>query len=219
MDTINIENQSTSLRKNSNPFLNQKTYYENEETVLIEQLKKGDHEAFEATFSLYGNKVYNQALRMLGDCSDAEDLVQEVFLLVYKKSKSFEGKSKFSTWLYRLTMNAAITKLRQRKDECVSIDDFLPKFRGDGHHLVRPVVDWSQEVERLASNMELSRVIGRAIDQLQPLDKAVLVLSDLEELSNREISEVLGLSVLAVKARLHRARLFLRGKLAAHLGY
>lgn len=219
MNTINIQNQPTSLGRNSNPFLNQKTYYENGETALIEQLKNGDHEAFEATFSLYGTKVYNQALRMLGNSSDAEDVVQEVFLLVYKKSKSFRGKSKFSTWLYRLTMNAAITKLRQRKDECVSIDDYLPKFSDDGHHSVRPVVDWSQEVERLAGNMELSRVIGWAIDQLHSLDKAVLVLSDLEEMSNKEISEVLGLSVLAVKARLHRARLFLRGKLAAHLGY
>jgi RNA polymerase sigma-70 factor (ECF subfamily) len=67
--------------------------------------------------------------------------------------------------------------------------------------------------------MEISRVISQAIEQLQPLDKAVLVLSDLEEMSNREISEILGLSILAVKARLHRARLFLRGKLAANLGY
>lgn len=219
MDTINIGNQPASFGRNSNPVLNQKTYYENEETALIEQLKKGDHEAFEATFSLYGDKVYNQALRMLGNCSDAEDVVQEVFLLVYKRSKSFQGKSKFSTWLYRLTMNAAITKLRQRKEQCVSIDDYLPKFSEDGHHAVRPMVDWSQEVERQASNMELSRIIGRAIDQLHSLDKAVLVLSDLEEMSNREISEVLGLSILAVKARLHRARLFVRGKLGAHLGY
>ncbi|MGB7293282.1 MAG: sigma-70 family RNA polymerase sigma factor [Thermodesulfobacteriota bacterium] len=219
MDTINVVDLLTSSGKDSKPFLDRKTYLENEEPVLIEQLKNGDHEAFEAIFSLYGNKVYNQALRLLGNSSDAEDVVQEVFLLVYRKSKSFQGKSKFSTWLYRLTMNAAITKLRKSKDECVSIDDFLPKFSDDGHHSVRPVVDWSQEVDKLASSLELSRVISQALDRLQPIDKAVLVLSDLEELSNREISEILGLSILAVKARLHRARLFLRGKLAAHLGY
>ena len=219
MDTIGIQNLPTSLGKDSKPFLDQKGYFENEETLLIERLKDGDHEAFEAIFSLYGKKVYNQALRLLGNSSDAEDVVQEVFLLVYRKSTSFQGKSKFSTWLYRLTMNAAITKLRQSKYECSSIDDFLPKFSDDGHHSVRPVVDWSQEVDKLASNLELSRIIGQAIDQLQPIDKAVLVLSDLEEMSNREISEILGLSILAVKARLHRARLFLRGKLAAHLGY
>jgi RNA polymerase sigma-70 factor (ECF subfamily) len=219
MDTISIVDQTTSLGKDLKPFLDQEDCFEDEEAVLIEQLRNGEHEAFETIFSLYGSKVYNQAFRLLGNCSDAEEVVQEVFLLVYRKSKSFQGKSKFSTWLYRLTMNAAITKLRQRKDECVSIDDFLPKFSDDGHHSIRPVVDWSQEVDKLAGNLELSRVISRAIDQLQPIDKAVVVLSDLEELSNREISEILGLSILAVKARLHRARLFLRGKLAAHLGY
>jgi RNA polymerase sigma-70 factor (ECF subfamily) len=219
MNTINVVNQSTSLEKDIKPYLDQKKYLENEETFLIEQVKNGDHEAFETIFSIYANKVYNQALKLLGNSSDAEDVVQEVFLLVYRKSKTFQGKSKFSTWLYRLAMNAAITKLRLRKDECVSIDDFLPKFSDDGHHAVRPVVDWSQEVDKLASNMEISRVISQAIEQLQPLDKAVLVLSDLEEMSNREIGEILGLSILAVKARLHRARLFLRGKLAANLGY
>ncbi len=219
MDTINSVDQPMYLGKGSKPFFNQKAYSEYEETLLIEQLKNGDHGSFEAIFSLYGNKVYNQAIRLLGNSSDAEDVVQEVFLLLYRKSKTFQGKSKFSTWLYRLTMNAAITKLRQRQDRTVSIDDFLPKFSEDGHHAVRPVVDWSQEVDKLASNLELSRAISQAIDQLQPLDKAVLVLSDLEEMSNREISEILGLSILAVKARLHRARLFLRGKLAAHLGY
>ncbi len=219
MDTISIVDQPTSSAKVSKPFFNQQMDFKNEETLLIEQLKNGDHGSFETIFSLYGNKVYNQAIRLLGNSSDAEDVVQEVFLLVYRKSKSFQGKSKFSTWLYRLTINAAITKLRQRQDRCVSIDDFLPRFSQDGHHAVRPVVDWSQEVDKLASNLDLSRALSRAIDQLQPLDKAVLVMSDLEDMSNREIGEILGLSVLAVKARLHRARLFLRGKLAAHLGY
>ena len=97
------------------------------------------------------------------------------------------------------------------------MDDYLPQFRADGHHLVRPVVDWSQDVERRYATAELRQILHEAIEALQPLDKAVLVLSDVEELSNRDISEILGLSVLAVKARLHRARLFLRGKLAVTL--
>lgn len=219
MDTFSMVEHPAPSRKDSKPFLNDKDCFEVKEAFLINQLRDGEHEAFEKIFSLFVSKVYNQAFRLLGNCTDAEDVVQEVFLLVYRKSKSFQGKSKFSTWLYRLTMNAAITKLRQRKDECVSIDDFLPKFSDDGHHSIRPVVDWSQQVDKLAGNLELSRAINQAIDQLQPIDKAVVVLSDLEELSNGEISEILGLSILAVKARLHRARLFLRGKLAAHLGY
>ena len=188
--------------------------------MLIQRVKAGDHEAFEAIFGRYVNRVYRQAFKLVGNESDAEDVVQEVFLTIYKKAKTFRGESAFSTWLYRLTVNTALTKLRQRKKEKeVSLDDYLPQFREDGHHLVRPVVDWSQDIDKLVVSKEFHQIIQQAIDQLPPVDKAVVVLSDLEEMPNREIGEVLGLSVQAVKARLHRARLFLRGKLAVHLGY
>ncbi len=117
-------------------------------------------------------------------------------------------------------MNAALTKLRQRrKEKEICLDDYMPKFQKDGHHLVRPVIDWSQDVDKLVASKEFYKFIQQAMDQLKPLDKAVVVMSDLEEMSNREIGKALGLSVQAVKARLHRARLFLRGKLAVHLGY
>ena len=86
----------------------------------------------------------------------------------------------------------------------------MPKFRDDGHHLVTPVIDWSQDVDKLVANKQFHHVIERAIDELRPVDRDVVVMSDLEEMSNREICEALGLSVQAVKARLHRARLFLR---------
>ena len=99
----------------------------------------------------------------------------------------------------------------------VSMEEHLPQFRDDGHHLVRPVVDWSQNLERDVAQQEVRRLLREAIEQLRPIDKAVVVLSDLEELSNREVGDVLGLSVSAVKARLHRARLLLRGKLTVTL--
>ncbi len=191
-----------------------------EERLLIQRVKAGDQKAFEAIFHRYINRVYRQAFKLVGNEADAEDVVQEVFLLVYRKAKSFLGKSEFSTWLYRLTANAALTKLRQRKKEKeVSLDEYMPKFRKDGHHLVRPVVDWTQDIHKLVVIKESRQIIQQAIDQLSPMDKAVVVMSDLEEMSNPEISETLGISVQAVKARLHRARLFLRGKLTAHLGY
>ncbi|HLE26238.1 MAG TPA: sigma-70 family RNA polymerase sigma factor [Thermodesulfobacteriota bacterium] len=191
-----------------------------DERLLIQRVKAGDQKAFEAIFNHYVSRVYRQAFKFVGNEADAEDVVQDVFLLVYRKANSFLGKSEFSTWLYRLTANAALTKLRQRKKQKeVSLDEYLPKFRKDGHHLVRPVVDWTQEVDKFVAIKEYSQIIKEAMEKLSPMDKAVVVMSDMEEMSNPEISATLGITVQAVKARLHRARLFLRGKFTAQLGY
>ena len=191
-----------------------------DERLLLQRVKAGDQKAFEAIFNHYVSRVYRQAFKLVGNEADAEDVVQEVFLLVYRKAKLFLGKSEFSTWLYRLTANVALTKLRQRKkDKVESLDEYMPNFRKDGHHIVRPVVDWTQDVDKFVAMKEFHQIIQQAIDQLSPMDKAVVVMSDMEEMSNPEISETLGITVPAVKARLHRARLFLRGRLTDHLGY
>lgn len=193
---------------------------DDEDRCLIEQVKAGDHDAFDVLFQRYFSTVYRQAIRLAGNREEAEEVVQEVFLTIYAKAQTFRGAAAFSTWLYRITANAALTKLRRRKKgEELSLDDYLPSFREDGHHLVRPVVDWSNELEERVASEERQRLIQQALDQLAPVDKAVVVLSDLEGLSDREIGSALGLSVSAVKARLHRSRLFLRGKLAASMGY
>ena len=190
------------------------------ERLLIEHMKAGDHEAFEALFHQYFGTVYRRALRLLENQAEAEEVVQEVFLTMYEKVQTFRGDAAFSTWLYRITMNATLTKLRRRKrSEEVSLDEFLPRFREDGHHLVRPVVDWSNALEERTVSAEVHQLLQHAIDQLPPVDKAVVMLSDLEGLPDREIGAALGLSLSAVKSRLHRGRLFLRGKLAVSLGY
>jgi len=95
----------------------------------------------------------------------------------------------------------------------------LPRFHEDGHHEVRPVFNWGNELDVRLEKQELHRLIREALEELPPVDKAVIVSSDLEGISNREIGESLRLSIPAVKARLHRARLFLRGRLAVSLGY
>lgn len=195
------------------------TSYE-EERSLIERVKAGEHDAFEAIFRRYVSQVYRQAFRLIGNEAEAEEVVQDVFLAIYKNVKTFRGDSAFSTWLYRLTVNTALSRLRSRKrTKEVFLDDYLPRFREDGHHRVRPVVNWGDELDLRLEKQELHRVIQAALDQLPPVDKAVIVMSDLEGISNREIGEGLGLSIPAVKARLHRARLFLRGRLAVSLGY
>jgi len=189
-------------------------------TEVIERLKSGDQGALETIFNLYSVKLYNIALRILGEPADTEEIIQDVFWTVYRKAKSFQGNSQFSTWLYRLTVNAALGKIRRRKNNKeVEYEEYLPKFQTDGHHSVRPVVDWSDNLDEQYSKHELQEVLGKALNELKTLDKSVVVLSDLEGLSDKEIAVSLGLSVSAVKTRLHRARLFLRGKLAVHLGY
>jgi len=191
-----------------------------EERGLLQRVKAGDHAAFEVIFRRYVTPVYRRAVAVVGNEAEAEEVVQEVFLAVYAKAKTFRGEAAFSTWLYRLTVNTALTKLRRRKrSKEVAFDDYLPRFQEDGHHQVRPVVDWSHELEERLVSEELQRLLQQAIDHLPPVGKAVVVLSDLEGLANREIGKALGLSVPAVKAHLHRARLVLRGKLAVSLGY
>ncbi|MFQ5859584.1 MAG: RNA polymerase sigma factor [Anaerolineae bacterium] len=191
-----------------------------EEQSLVRRLKAGDQNALETLFRRHGPRVYRQAIRLVGNEADAEEVLQDVFLTLYEKAKTFRGDAAFSTWLYRLTLNEALTRLRRRKrSKEAFFEDYLPQYQADGHHLVRPVVDWSNDLERRLVSKEVHQLLREALDQLRPVDKAVVVLSDLEGIPNREVGKALGLSVPAVKTRLHRARLFLRGKLAVSLGH
>lgn len=187
---------------------------------LIQRVQANDADAFEILFRRYFPRVSRQVMHLLGNPTETEEVVQEVFLTLYEKAQTFRSEAAFSTWLYRLTANAALSRLRRRqRNREVIIDDYLPQFREDGHHLVLPVVDWSSTLETQLSNAELCQLLHEAMAELPPVDNAVVVLSDIEEMSNKEIGETLGLTVSAVKARLHRARLFLRGRLAATLGH
>jgi len=190
------------------------------ESALIERLKAGDEEALEALFALYSPKLYNVAYRILGEVADTQEVIQDVFWTAYRKAKTFQGNSQFSTWLYRLTINAALGRIRRsKKNQEVEYEEFLPKFQEDGHHLVRPVVDWSDTLDENYAQKEIQQFLKDALDLLKPIDKSVVVLSDLEGMSDKEIAAAVGITVSAVKTRLHRARLFLRGKLAVQLGH
>jgi RNA polymerase sigma-70 factor, ECF subfamily len=199
---------------------NRKRKAERDDADLVERLKAGDEEALEALFNRHSPRLYNVAQRILGEVADAEEVIQDVFWTAFRKANSFRGTAQFSTWLYRLTVNAALGKIRRsKKDKEVEYEEYLPKFQKDGHHLVRPVVDWSDTLDEKYAEQELQQLLKDALEQLKPVDKSVVVLSDLEGMSDKEIAETLGLTVPAVKTRLHRARLFLRGKLAIHLGH
>ena len=185
-----------------------------------ERLKNGDQAALETIFALYAGKLYRVALRILGKAADSEEVIQDVFWTAYRKANTFKGRSALSTWLYRLTVNAALERIRRRKRKHeVEYDEQLPKFHKDGSHRVRPVVDWSDTLDEKYAQREIQALLSKALGQLKPVDRSVIILSDLEDLPDKEIAAALNLTVAAVKTRLHRARLFLRGNLAVRLGH
>jgi len=161
-------------------------------------------------------KVYSLAYRLLGNEADAEDVTQEVFLQVVRKLDTFRGDAALSTWLYRVTVNAALAYRRKRAaaqsrrahDDLDQLDDGAA---GNG-----PVNRWSLTPEQHALDHETKRLIEEAVARLPESYHDIYVLADVEGLPNQEIADVLGLSVSAVKSRLHRARLLMRRALARH---
>jgi RNA polymerase sigma-70 factor (ECF subfamily) len=170
----------------------------------------------EDLFQDYAPRVYNLARRMLGNDADAEDVTQDVLLQVLRKLDTFRGQSAFPTWLHRVTVNAALAHRRKRAiREEGRLHDPLDNFPSNGYHAA-PVRRWSVPPDQEALDHETHQLIERAIAQLPEVYRDVYVLADVEGLSNAEIGEMLGLSVPAVKSRLHRARLIMRTALAPH---
>lgn len=183
---------------------------------LVERLKRGEMEAFETLLARYQGKVYRLAMNLTRNPEDAEEVTQDVFLSVYRKIGTFDGRAAFSTWLYRVAANAALMKLRGRRPEPhLPIEEGGPTFAADGS-FARPVADWSHLPEDHLLAAESRQVLGQAIEALPPDYKAVVVLRDIEGLSNQEVAETVGTTVLAVKSRLHRARLALRERLGTY---
>jgi RNA polymerase sigma-70 factor, ECF subfamily len=185
---------------------------------LIDKINTGDFQAFEALVNLYEGKVYRLATRMLRNQQDAEDALQETFLQVYRGLKSFEGRSNFSTWLFRLATNVCLMKIRHRGTEppgMLPLEDYLPRHE-DGEHPV--IQEWPEKPEEILLSKESREKMMEALEKLPPEYRAVFILRDIEGFSNSEAGETLGISVAAVKSRLHRARLALRGMLAEYFG-
>jgi RNA polymerase sigma-70 factor (ECF subfamily) len=181
-----------------------------DEAALLIALRRGDAAAFEVMVRQCGGRMLATARRMLGDESDAADAVQEAFLAAFKSIDRFEGGSLLSTWLHRITVNAALMKLRtrRRRDER-SIEDMLPSFFDDGHRgNVRP--GWQPPADELAERSETRAMVRRLIAELPEDHRNVLLLRDIEELSTEDAATVLGIKPGAVKTRLHRARMALR---------
>jgi RNA polymerase sigma-70 factor (ECF subfamily) len=184
---------------------------------LLAGLRAGSSFAVDELLRQYQGKIFNLAMSILKNESDAEEAAQDVFMTVIRKADTFQGNSAFYSWMYRICVNTCLMRLRgKRRNETVSIEEFMPVFTDEGMH-ASPMDDWSKEVERDALNEELGQMIRKYTGELSEKYRVVFVLSDVEGLSNEETARILGLTVPAVKSRLHRARLCLRERLSRYL--
>ncbi len=189
---------------------------------LVTRLRSGDTAALETLMERYASRVYRLAHGITRNEADAEEVVQDVFLTLFRKIHTFEDRAALGSWIYRVTANAALIKRRGRHPEReVPFDSGLPTFLPDGHRAGDRdflLADWSQTPENESLSQETRTILSRAIDALPDQYRTVLVLRDVEGLSNEEVAEVVGDSLAAVKSRLHRARMVLREELTRQLG-
>jgi RNA polymerase sigma-70 factor (ECF subfamily) len=184
----------------------------------VEALRRREATAAERLVATHGHRAYRLAARITGCAQDAEEVVQDAFWTVVRKIDTFRGDSAFGSWLHRVVANAACQKLRVRRGWRAgrSLDEALPFFDEHGRHGA-PVADWAARVDDASLQTDLRLVLTSAIAELPAGYRTVLVLHDVEGLSNAEIAEALSLSVPNVKSRVHRARLFLRKRLADYM--
>lgn len=183
------------------------------EPLDLTALRRRDPTAFEQLVETYSPRIYNLALKMLGNPDLAEDILQETFINAYKAIDRFEGRAHVSTWLYRIAHNAVLMRLRKEKsaphvqslDDEVDLDALPARGR------------WKDTPERRLLQAELIQKMDEALANLSETLRVVFVLRDVEGLSTAQTAEVLDLSEAAVKSRLHRARLALRAQLAPYL--
>jgi len=181
-----------------------------EDFEMVARLREGDDAAYEEIVGQYAGRMLATARRFLTNDEDALDAVQEAFVSAFKAIDRFDGRAKLGTWLFRITVNASLARLRSRRRnaEC-SIEDLLPRFQADGHQ-TRPAAGWSESADRLLEREELRCAVRMCIDSLPADYREIVILRDLEEYDTETVSRLLQVSTSVVKTRLHRARQALR---------
>jgi RNA polymerase sigma-70 factor (ECF subfamily) len=183
---------------------------------LVQAINSGQYDLFHELVKKYEHKLYNFSLRMCGDPVDAEDLVQETFLNVFRYLKDFRYETKFKNWLYRIAASTCIKKRRRSKfapERELSLEEFLPRDEAAAQD---KLPNWALIPLEKLLNAELSKMINQAILSLPEKYRLVIVLRDIEGFSTAETAHILNVSAANVKVRLHRARLFLREKLQGY---
>jgi RNA polymerase sigma-70 factor (ECF subfamily) len=181
--------------------------------VLVARARAKDVVAFEELLGRYEDKLYRLAMRFVRNENDAQEILQEVFLSAWRNLPGFEGRAQFGSWMYRVTVNAALMFLRARnRHPEVMLDDVEPAVlhKGTEQSGHGSSEDWSQRPDEQLQSEELRRHIQTAVDALPDGLRTVFLVRDVEGLSTEETADLLNLSLPAVKTRLHRARLALR---------
>ncbi|HMJ14223.1 MAG TPA: sigma-70 family RNA polymerase sigma factor [Polyangiaceae bacterium] len=193
---------------------------ESSERRFIERLIARDERAFNELVQTYERRVYLLVFRMLGRREEAEDMAQEVFVQVFKAIGQFRGESKLSTWIYRIAVNVCKNRAKYwvrrhdaQQDEFESAAEHLPATDARAvtfAEVARP--------DHAVEGFQMERIVQRAISELEPDFREVLILRDVEELSYEEIAEITGLADGTVKSRIFRARALLKSKVERALG-
>lgn len=189
--------------------------------ALVTRAKQKDFEAFEVLVERYQDKVYRLAYRFMRNETEAKEIVQETLLSVWRKLDGFKGDSQFSSWLYRVTANAALMRLRtQRRHPEVSTEELDPSFLDRGGpaygQVTSPGENWARRPDDELQSEELRTQLQRAIDDLPEIYRTVFLIRDVDGFSTEETAEALDISVPTVKTRLHRARVALREAIAKY---
>ena len=194
-----------------------------EDPHLIERARKGDERAFSALVNQYEDLVYRFAFHVCRDEDKATETLQDTFINVFRKIGQFDGKSKFSTWLYRIVTNNCLMKRRRRKIDLESLSIDQPEgfrenpLRDEEGNVIQTIPTWKETPLDRVMDGELRETLDRAIQRLPLEYRVVFVLRDIEEKSADETAKILRLSVPAVKSRLRRARMFLREQLHGYM--
>ncbi len=177
---------------------------------LVDRALAGDTLAFEDLVRRHECRVFRTAVALTGNAEDAEEALQDTFLNVYHHLREFRRDSRFTTWLTRIAINAALQKVRRRRD-LISLDDSADP---DAEFKPRQLENWRDNPERLYAAEETRRIVNEAILSLPAPYRVVFVLRDIAEMDTIQAAEVLGLTIAALKSRLLRARLMVREALA-----
>jgi RNA polymerase sigma-70 factor (ECF subfamily) len=168
-----------------------------EDNFYIERIKQGDTAAFATLVDKHKDMVFTICVKIVRKAEDAEELAQDVFLKIYEKLESFRGDARFSTWLYRIAYNAAISKTRKRRLEVEALDDFTIN-----NYSVDDVKEELQTIDK----EEQQVLLKKAMESLSDDDYLIIKLFYLKELPVKDISEITGLSQANIKVKLHRIR-------------